>query len=310
MNFMKNSNPKLSRLVFIMLVALSIAISGCKRHGCTDPTATNYDPDAKKDDGSCEYATPPPPSPTEDITSEQDYGRSEAINVDIDQEMDIVMKDTLFYKNGSLSCGIIKYIDSVWNDGDGRKLAIDYGPGIASTSCPDWTIRGGKVFVEISKGRLDAGSITTITYDKFFLDSNKIEGYKQITFNGFNPDSSLKWTYDMNDKITTPNGKVFTLNTTRTKTWYYKGDSLEFTIITKSGINQKGNSFSVNTISPLKKKTTCIFIVAGILKIETIVNSVPKTRIIDFGFGDCEHALISDNNGNPIDTLDLRKIKK
>ncbi len=32
--------------------------------GCTDPTATNYNPNATQDDGSCTYAPPPPPAVT------------------------------------------------------------------------------------------------------------------------------------------------------------------------------------------------------------------------------------------------------
>ncbi len=36
----------------------SIFFTGCKQEGCMDPLSINYDPDAKKDDGSCEYAAP------------------------------------------------------------------------------------------------------------------------------------------------------------------------------------------------------------------------------------------------------------
>jgi len=40
------------------LLAVSIIFSACKKEeGCTDPTATNYNSDAKKDDGSCAYIT-------------------------------------------------------------------------------------------------------------------------------------------------------------------------------------------------------------------------------------------------------------
>lgn len=42
--------------MFILAVG-SIALTGCKKDGCTDATATNYDSEAKKDDGSCLYAS-------------------------------------------------------------------------------------------------------------------------------------------------------------------------------------------------------------------------------------------------------------
>lgn len=42
--------------LFIMAVtAATFAISGCQKDGCTDPDATNYDAEAKDDDGSCAY---------------------------------------------------------------------------------------------------------------------------------------------------------------------------------------------------------------------------------------------------------------
>jgi len=45
-------------IIFILALATSFALfTGCsKKKGCTDPISVNYDPDAEKDDGTCEYA--------------------------------------------------------------------------------------------------------------------------------------------------------------------------------------------------------------------------------------------------------------
>lgn len=43
-----------------MVLAASLALTtvSCNKKGCTDPTATNYSEDAKKEDGSCTYEVP------------------------------------------------------------------------------------------------------------------------------------------------------------------------------------------------------------------------------------------------------------
>ncbi len=50
---------KRNYLLFIgLFLGVLISFPACKKkEGCTDVNATNYDPDARKDDGSCRYAT-------------------------------------------------------------------------------------------------------------------------------------------------------------------------------------------------------------------------------------------------------------
>jgi hypothetical protein len=46
------------KTTLILLSCLSLlAATSCKKKGCTDPAATNYDASAKVDDGSCTYPT-------------------------------------------------------------------------------------------------------------------------------------------------------------------------------------------------------------------------------------------------------------
>lgn len=59
---MKTTNftyMSLSRNTFLLLLmsAFIFTATGCKKDGCTDPLSLNYDPDAKNDDGTCEYPT-------------------------------------------------------------------------------------------------------------------------------------------------------------------------------------------------------------------------------------------------------------
>lgn len=48
---MKNRTIK---LMMPLLLGILVALGSCKKEGCTNPLAKNYDAKAKKDDGSCE----------------------------------------------------------------------------------------------------------------------------------------------------------------------------------------------------------------------------------------------------------------
>lgn len=48
------------KYIFVLTGLITVfAITGCKKKGCTDATAANYNSEAKKDDGSCHYAPDP-----------------------------------------------------------------------------------------------------------------------------------------------------------------------------------------------------------------------------------------------------------
>lgn len=46
---------RLSYITMLLLISGTVTLSSCRKEGCTDKTATNYNAKAKKDDGTCSY---------------------------------------------------------------------------------------------------------------------------------------------------------------------------------------------------------------------------------------------------------------
>lgn len=69
---MKTKTLFKTALMVVALGAFTFSVTSCKKEGCTDDTAENYNPNARKDDGSCVYSKKqtPDPKPTDkaDVT--------------------------------------------------------------------------------------------------------------------------------------------------------------------------------------------------------------------------------------------------
>lgn len=48
----------MKKIIFVLITLSTMVFTSCKKEGCTDSTALNYNKEAKKNNGSCTYASP------------------------------------------------------------------------------------------------------------------------------------------------------------------------------------------------------------------------------------------------------------
>ncbi|OUT71717.1 MAG: hypothetical protein CBB76_02945 [Crocinitomicaceae bacterium TMED16] len=91
---------KMKRKVILLVVICSAIFAGCKKKGCTDPSATNYNVEAEKDDGSCEELQ----VPTTYVFSDSD-GNSTVSYGGQTARMDMLSEMTSYLKTANTSNG-------------------------------------------------------------------------------------------------------------------------------------------------------------------------------------------------------------
>lgn len=68
-----------TKIFYISIIAIiTLLLVSCGKEGCKDPAALNYHPDAKKDDGSCEYLEP---SLTISKPSQHNFDQGETVSI-------------------------------------------------------------------------------------------------------------------------------------------------------------------------------------------------------------------------------------
>lgn len=193
---------KRTTIAFLSLALLSVFFfTGCKK-GCTNPLAENYDADAKKDDGSCEFASSGTLSlmlhhkaGTEDFVMGETYtladGRSylftEAVmylsgigaapedggaEETIDDSYLLVKPETMIYEVGDLVEGHYSELslnvglDEIANHSDPSSYALGH-PLANQTPNMNWNWNSGYMFILI-EGKMD----TTAAMNGAVTDGN------------------------------------------------------------------------------------------------------------------------------------------
>ncbi|MCB0481639.1 MAG: FixH family protein [Flavobacteriales bacterium] len=102
------------RLAATLIMAIGLIFTSCKKEGCTNPDATNYNSKAKKDDGSCVLpatttpVVPPTSPPATDTTTVTDKANTKGLTEIGSLTIDAAEATIKLYAEGTLYNGYNK----------------------------------------------------------------------------------------------------------------------------------------------------------------------------------------------------------
>jgi hypothetical protein len=187
-----------------------------------------------------------------------------------------------------------------------RSWTLDFG----TDGCESFNgvYRQGMIHVTITDNWRNEGSLRTITFEDFYVDTVHLEGVKTIENTGLNDAGNMTWVRKMTDgKLTYQDGTTNTWNCEHYSelveggdTWLFR-DDIYMVTGGGSGVNQEGLAFTVEITVPLEYVFGCRFPVSGELSI-MIDGSEPV--IINYGDGECDN-LATQTIGEETSELEL-----
>lgn len=185
-----------------------------------------------------------------------------------------------------------------------QTVIIDFGNGCVGL---DGRTRAGRIQINYTGPYFAVGSVHTMTFDSFYVDTKHIEGTRTVTNTGFNGSNNMTWSVQaVNMRMTLTSGYWRSWNSNRTREMTqgfgdnnWQNDAYRING-TGSGTNSNGQNFSA-VISNILRTNSCRWIVAGSI---SITPSGRLTRTIDFGSGSCDdQATVSIGNNSRTITL-------
>jgi len=168
-------------------------------------------------------------------------------------------------------------------------VTVDFGAGCSGFY--DNT-RSGKIIIEITGPRLEAGTKRTVTFEDYYFNGIGVEGTKVIENTGYNENENLVCSVKLTGgKLTLPDGKTIEMSFEHQREWiaglltHNIWDDECLITGTASGITLEGVGYTNTITSALDWKRACFFIVSGVVKIER--EGKPEVEI-NYGTGDCD----------------------
>jgi hypothetical protein len=188
-----------------------------------------------------------------------------------------------------------------------KEMTVDYGTGCSDGHGPK---KAGKIIITMSDTLVTAGSVKTITYQDFTIDSMKVEMSAVIKNLGQNSDGHWIMAINADQKITRKSGKLVHEVYNDTTEWVQgfettdKADDIYYK--TGSGTMTINDSlvFSRSIIKPLLTDKSCDYVSSGIVELYRKGNTI----VIDYGDGTCDSKATVTTNGTS-EEIDLYTTK-
>lgn len=160
----------------------------------------------------------------------------------------------------------------------------------------DRPAKNGVIQIVITGPMHRAGTSRTVTFRNFTIGGNMIEGTKTIT----NVDDVTVTITLTGGKITFEDGTFITREVNRTRKWilgmltprFIWDDEFEITG-TVSGVNRKGEQYSVVITKPVVRRMACLWLVEGTITVQ----AGERSLVLDFGNGTCDDIATITANG-------------
>ena len=238
---------------------------------------------------------------TQMVTSSEDQTTSEDLFEDVDAQVDVAIET----RGGDGNGGTCPTITVVPADGSyPRTVTIDFGDNCLGV---DGRTRSGQIVVNVSDTLAHAGAVRTATFVDYFVDEAHIEGTRTLTNQGADSNGNITFSRTVTGgKVTFPNGDVTTWESSQLLTQVEGASTATFADnvfqVTgdATGVNRRGNDFTIVVTSPLVKRRACRWVSAGVMA----MTSNGRTVSIDYGDGTCDRiATMTLPNGNQREIL-------
>jgi hypothetical protein len=170
-----------------------------------------------------------------------------------------------------------------------KDLTIDFGTSCTGT---DGVIRSGQILVHLTKCYIDSGSVTTVTFNNYYVNGNKITGTEIITNEGKNTAGHPVFEVQVQNGNLYSISGVTTYNSVQQREWISGYNTLldpmdDVYLITgtASGVTTDGTAYTVTITSPLQVALNCAWIESGTLDITE--SGIPVITL-DYGTGNCD----------------------